>query len=148
MATEWVYQRELADTISEKAEHFRSTRSDMNEDIMRIPGVDSLYLADRLQQRMAWVSEANFELTPEQLQDMDHQEDSAILNTSAMVLMFLALRPTGHDLATTQNLFLRWLDKAKGIIGRVAHTIVAAISDKAVQRGYFPHINSDEPWSK
>ena len=129
-----VYNSDLADKISAKAENFRETRLEDNEDVRRIPGVDNAWIVNRMQQNLFRTGVIMNELTYDQLQDESWPNDSAIRNSSALVLMFLALRPRGHDRRTADQMFFRWLIGVKKIPPEFAHTIVFAISEKAEQR--------------
>ena len=127
-----VYNSALADKLSVKAEKFRNRRLEDNEDVALIPGVDTPQIERCIRQNLSGTGV--FELTYDQLQDEAWPRDSAVGNSSALVLMFLALRPRGHNRNTAEQMFFRWLINVKSIPPQFAHTIVYAISEKAEQR--------------
>lgn len=116
----------------ERYERFRVEPTSNNEDLLRVPGVDQ-DIKDILQ---GCYPPLFCELTHDQLTDLAHDKDTSIMNTSALLFIFMALRLNGNDLRATEQQFFTWLRRTKHIENVTAvHRIVYAVSGKVESRG-------------
>jgi aryl-alcohol dehydrogenase-like predicted oxidoreductase len=113
-------------------DRFRVQPTSINEDLLRVPGVDQ-DIKDTLQN---CYSQLYCELTHDELTDLAHDNDVSIMNTSALLFIFLALRWNGNDLRETEQQFFTWLRRTKQIenVSAVLR-IVYAVSGKVESRG-------------